>query len=42
MKRFLAQREKDRVSRINGLLPRKQRQYMNSIIKQAKAIENVE
>jgi hypothetical protein len=38
MRRFLAQREKDGVTRINGRLPTKQRKFMDSILKQAKAI----
>ena len=38
MGRLISQREKDGVCRINGELPKKQRQYMDSILKQAKAI----
>jgi len=37
-KRFLKQREMDRVSRMNGELPPKQRRLMDSLIKQAAAM----
>lgn len=40
MKRLFEQRDKDGFRRINGLLPSKQRKYMDSILKQAKAILN--